>query len=118
MEAHTGLCSDGHGMEQRQRSCGLGEVDCVQRRSQTSPQTSDAKSIACGGCRQARDADTRRQRGGQRSVRGLGVGAGRAWRGSIMLVLGALLIATDVAGQNPRLLENNGGHFRFGNIRW
>jgi len=35
-----------------------------------------------------------------------------------MLVLGALLIATDVAGQNPRLLENNGGHFRFGNIRW
>lgn len=50
---------------------------------------------------------------------GLGVKARRAWRGSgALLVLGALLIATDVAGQNPRLLENNGGHFRFGNIRW
>lgn len=56
--------------------------------------------------------------GGRQLLERRGI-SGSVWSwGGVLLVLGAILTATDVAGQTPKLLENNGGHFRFGNIRW
>ncbi len=35
-----------------------------------------------------------------------------------IFVFTAVLIMKDTFGQSNNMLENNGGHFRFGNIRW
>ena len=34
------------------------------------------------------------------------------------VIVGLLVCYYQVNGQSTNLLENNGGHFRFGNIRW
>lgn len=59
----------------------------------------------------------------QRAERGRDCGGAaaasrRCRRSLVTAAVVGLMLAAGVSGQSPKKLENNGGHFRFGNIRW
>jgi hypothetical protein len=142
MAGHAPTClysgGDGLGLEQRQRRNSLLEPEpAVGRDTLVAARISCIDNYGCaasraderdaGACGQAWVPATRglremRPRHGGAAPRwrrlAVGCSVGRSAARSALLVLGALLIAMQVAGQSPELLENNGGHFRFGNIRW
>jgi len=119
--APTGECGgDALGLEQRQRGNGLAEP--VSRTARRAPARGCGASAGGGEPATGVRGTRPRHHGGAAAPHAqrlaVGCGGGRGAARSALLVLGALLIATQVAGQSPELLENNGGHFRFGNIRW
>jgi hypothetical protein len=117
MDIHANVCSDeGHGMGARQRNvCSHEDLSLL-----ISPDTC-AGRVCEGSTNKVAKRGGRifgNRTGGRRLLERRGI-SGSVWSwGGVLLVLGAILTATDVAGQTPKLLENNGGHFRFGNIRW
>ena len=122
MAAHQRACGDEQCLAGRHRQCpddagaassrgtGPGATAFAWQRSGAASCPGDAVTMAC-------------QQMSRGVVQGRGCGrptaARERWRRSLIsMLVAALLLAAGVAGQSPKKLENNGGHFRFGNIRW
>ena len=128
MGVHEGTCAGGFScFERRQRGGnGRGEDGGPVRRADVAAaqaQSAAARGWVYEGALGREGAAASCMQGGVSARRPPGGAASRArarpWRWALALLAAAAMLGpAGVTGQSAKLLENNGGHFRFGNIRW